>query len=209
MDKAPLVRVVGIADGRSIIVQGPSGQEIVGLLGVQELSGGEGPRHAAEALRDLALGESVYLVDHESGPRTDAAGRRVCYIYRAPEGLMLNLELIRQGYATAAADFAYQHLEAFKSHEARARAAGRGDFAVHEPADPKPDPAVAPAKPETPGSGLTKPTLPAVGVMVYITKNGQKYHLPTCRFAKGAQAVTLSEAKAKGLTPCSQCDAPK
>ena len=41
---------------------------------------------------------------------------------------------------------------------------------------------------------------------VYITKSGKKYHTEKCRYAKNANAVTISEAVSKGLTPCSVCN---
>ena len=41
---------------------------------------------------------------------------------------------------------------------------------------------------------------------VYITKSGKKYHTEKCRYAKNANAVTISEAVNRGLTPCSVCN---
>ena len=47
-------------------------------------------------------------------------------------------------------------------------------------------------------------------VTVYITRSGSKYHSAGCRsLAKGSKAVTLKEALAKGLSPCSVCKPPK
>ncbi len=207
--RAP-VMVVGVPDGRSLVVQGSGGQEIVSLLGVAEAGQpGEG-RTPADTLRDLVLDEPVFLVDHESGPRKDASGRRVVYAYRAPEGLFVNLELVRQGYARADAEFAYEHLELFKQHEARAKTAGRGlNAAPTAGAKPAAPPASAPPASPTGATGSANPqplVTPDSGNTVYITKSGTKNHAQTCRFAKGATAVTLDEAKGKGLTPCSQCN---
>jgi len=45
---------------------------------------------------------------------------------------------------------------------------------------------------------------------VYVTKTGKKYHRASCRYlSKGKTAVSLSDAKAKGLTPCSVCKPPQ
>jgi hypothetical protein len=41
---------------------------------------------------------------------------------------------------------------------------------------------------------------------VYVTKSGKKYHTEKCRYAKNANAVTISEAINRGLTPCSVCN---
>ncbi len=40
----------------------------------------------------------------------------------------------------------------------------------------------------------------------YVTNSGTKYHIGTCSYlSKSRNAITLSEAKAKGYTPCSRC----
>ena len=41
---------------------------------------------------------------------------------------------------------------------------------------------------------------------VYITKSGKRYHTEKCRYAKNANAVSLSEAVSRGLSPCSVCN---
>ena len=44
---------------------------------------------------------------------------------------------------------------------------------------------------------------------VHITKTGEKYHSAGCQYLKKSDIeVTLSEAKARGLTPCSKCNPP-
>lgn len=48
------------------------------------------------------------------------------------------------------------------------------------------------------------------GVTVYGTKTGKKYHTASCRtLSKSKIQMTLSEAKGKGLTPCSICNPPQ
>ena len=48
------------------------------------------------------------------------------------------------------------------------------------------------------------------GVIVYGTKTGAKYHVDGCKsLSKSKIQMTLSEAKAKGLTPCSICNPPQ
>ncbi|MDK2816209.1 MAG: competence protein ComEC [Moorella sp. (in: firmicutes)] len=47
-------------------------------------------------------------------------------------------------------------------------------------------------------------------ITVYITRTGKKYHLDGCRYlAKSKIPISLSEAKARGYTPCSICGPPK
>lgn len=44
---------------------------------------------------------------------------------------------------------------------------------------------------------------------VYITNTGEKYHQSWCRYlSKSKIPITLSEAKARGYTPCSRCNPP-
>lgn len=41
---------------------------------------------------------------------------------------------------------------------------------------------------------------------VYVTKSGTKYHFHDCKFVQSSgTAMALSEARAKGLTPCGVC----
>lgn len=46
-----------------------------------------------------------------------------------------------------------------------------------------------------------------VSEIVYITKTGTKYHTKNCRYLRSSSIkTTLSEARSKGLTPCSVCN---
>jgi len=48
------------------------------------------------------------------------------------------------------------------------------------------------------------------GVTVYGTKTGAKYHIDSCKsLSKSKIPMTLSDAKSKGLTPCSICKPPQ
>lgn len=47
-------------------------------------------------------------------------------------------------------------------------------------------------------------------VIVHITKTGEKYHSAGCQYLRKSDIeVTLSEAKVRGLTPCSKCNPPQ
>lgn len=68
-------------------------------------------------------------------------------------------------------------------------------------------------EPSTPTDVVTQPidtvATPDVetkaGQVVYVTKEGDKYHTADCRYSKNALAVTLKQAKADGKTACDQC----
>lgn len=69
----------------------------------------------------------------------------------------------------------------------------------------------------TPESAVTPPVIPDSApkqinqdITVYGTRTGKKYHLDGCRsLGKSKIPMTLSDAKAKGLTPCSICNPPQ
>lgn len=235
----PAAVVAVRADG-SLTVRTAAGQENVALLGVAwpgERAGGEeaAARPGDGFLRNLVAGEQLHLLDHEAKQRTDAQGRRLVYAYRAPDGLFVNLEAIRQGYAQVDAEFAYEHLEAFRRFERRAKEAGKGIWSTAPaPAAPGTPPG-APSPPTSPGPGPEptvpksppglppreprpgQPTIPdkpthfppdAPGkgeARVFATRSGSKYHRESCRHAIGATPMSLAEAKARGLTPCGVC----
>jgi endonuclease YncB( thermonuclease family) len=169
---------------------------------------------AANAFLDgLLRGESVYLERDPNWPadlvganprsRDPAHDAEYVYLYRAPDGLFLNLELIRQGYAPLTADQPFEHEALFRAYESHARRCHKGLWAVGEspPTATRPAAASAPAKPRDPTAAGT--------TTVYVTEHGKKYHRKDCAFAKqGATAITLQEAKAKGCTPCSRCKPP-
>jgi phosphatidylserine/phosphatidylglycerophosphate/cardiolipin synthase-like enzyme len=73
-----------------------------------------------------------------------------------------------------------------------------------------PDVSESPDSPEAAETSDKTPPADAANTMVYVTKSGSKYHLASCRFvSKGGIAISLAEAKAKGMTACSSCDPPE
>ncbi len=46
-------------------------------------------------------------------------------------------------------------------------------------------------------------------VLVYVTDQGKKYHVKTCRLKHGSKGIPLAEAKRKGYKPCAVCKPPK
>jgi len=78
-------------------------------------------------------------------------------------------------------------------------------------------PSSAPTAASAPSSNVVAKPTPALapvqsnqGVTVYGTKTGSKYHLATCSSLKSSKMpMTLSEAKAQGLTACKNCNPPQ
>ena len=148
-------------------------------------------KKASEFTRNLLLGESVYLrFDVE---RTDMFGRQLAYLYRAPDGLFVNLEIVRQGYGHAYTRFSFKHMELFKHYGDQARKAGKGLHAADTSAQ------------SNLSSGVdTKSESP-----VYVTRTGKKYHRDGCRsLSKSKIAISLAEAQQK-YGPCGRCNPPR
>lgn len=85
---AAMVRVVAVEDGRTIVVERNGARERVRLAGVNVI---DDPR-ARELLRWTALDAWVML---------EAAGRGEALVYRSPDALFLNRELVVRGFARA------------------------------------------------------------------------------------------------------------
>ena len=139
---------------------------------------------ATTFVTNLLLGESVYLrfdVD-----RTDMYGRLLAYLYRAPDGLFVNLEIVRQGYGHVYTDFPFKHIALFEHYASKARGSGKGVYS-----DVPPDPSAA-----------------GQDVQVYVTETGEKYHRAGCSsLRKSKRPIALAEAK-KRYSPCSICGPP-
>jgi len=157
-------------------------------------------KEASKFTSNLLKGESVYLEFDKNN--TDKYGRRLAYVYRAPDGLFVNLEIIRQGYGHAYVKYPFKDelMTLFRHYEKDAREAGRGLWASADPIDGKD------TKPEKKDASVRDT---AKGE-VYLTNSGTKYHTDTCRFvAKSKIPCTLADAKAKKFEPCSVCNPPK
>ncbi|MDY6913473.1 MAG: thermonuclease family protein [Planctomycetota bacterium] len=123
-------RVVGVGSDSTATLDINGDEVAVRLLGVEPAL----PENAGEAdeqrlhafLANLLAGEFVYVQMDTNLAERDAGGNTVAYLYRAPDKLLVNLELIRRGYALAATDYDYEHRELFSFYESKARADGKG-----------------------------------------------------------------------------------
>ena len=83
-------------------------------------------KEASEFTKNLLLGEKVYLRSSTRATATDKYGRRLCYVFRAPDGLFVNLEIIRQGYGYVYKQYPFEHLNLFTRYEDIADEIGKG-----------------------------------------------------------------------------------
>lgn len=129
----PVVRVV---DGDTIVISDKERDVKVRLIGVDtpETVHPSKPveyygREASCFLTNLLKGEKVYLINESQTEELDRYGPRLAYVYRAPDGLSVNAEIIRQGYGHAYTGFPFKYIEEFKALEHFAKKAKKGLWA--------------------------------------------------------------------------------
>lgn len=178
-------------------------------------------------LANLLLGESVYVLprhepEQQDDPneQSDSRRRRAdsaespyaltrVFLYRVPDGLCVNLECVRQGAGrlTSRRDFA--HSEVYAYYETVARKHEKGVWGAAPPqaatgGDTRQERAAAANEKEE----STRPQ-PGSDIKVYITPSGRAYHQHDCHYVRESGIeITLAEAAARGLTPCSRCQPP-
>jgi len=125
-------RVARVVDGDTIRVVLPSGEEPVRYIGIdtpESVKPGSPvecfAKRASAYNERLVGGEPVRLVyDTE---RRDRYGRLLAYVYRARDGLFVNAELVRRGFATVATfPPNVRHEREFRRLARQARLSGRG-----------------------------------------------------------------------------------
>ena len=140
-------------------------------------------------MRDLWLGEFVYLRFNTN--KIDADGQLWAYLYRAPDGLFINLELIRQGYNHVDTKFLLQHRGLFEYYEQRAQITGKGQWHSMTKTNVSP--------PKVYDNNDTDQ-------IVYVTRAKTKYHRDGCRFLVSQEPMKLEEAKKNNYKPCLLCN---
>jgi endonuclease YncB( thermonuclease family) len=209
---------VRVVDGDTIVLDG---NETVRLIGV-DTPETKDPRRAvhysgAEAsafTQKLVEGKSVRLeYDQE---QKDKYGRTLAYIY-LEDGTFVNAEIIKQGIGFAYIKYPFKYLDQFYAMEREARIKEIGFWSHDDSAAPI---SPLPSEPTAQGAGIqpkTKTTKSSAQdssnsqnaeVTVYVTRSGAKYHTANCRYAKTASPMSLKDAVARGLAPCSLCKPP-
>ena len=149
---------------------------------------------ASNFTKNLLQGESVYL--RFDTDRRDTFDRLLAYLYRAPDGLFVNLEIVRQGYGHVYTQFPFKYMELFQYYGNRARTAGKGLYRLSQPSVEAGETSAA-VESETDGE-------------VYVTRTGKKYHREGCRsLSRSKLPISLAEAKERNLGPCGRCNPPR
>jgi len=130
LDECLGYRVIDVNDDCTIRVDMDGERTTVRLIGVEtQVVGPDGQAltdRALEHLRRLVSGEFVYLEFDADYVQEDEDGNQMAYVRRAPDGLFVNVELLRQGSAVADSDYVYRYQDVFSFYEAKAQADGRG-----------------------------------------------------------------------------------
>ncbi|HXI11156.1 MAG TPA: thermonuclease family protein [Thermoanaerobaculia bacterium] len=126
--------VVRVSDGDTIVIrregQKPSTVRLVGVDAPEV----DGPYKRSEPggdrskafVQSLLAGQSVYVEFDPAQGTTDKHGRQLAYVYRARDCLLVNGEIIRQGYGESYRRFRYRDKELFARYEREARSDRRG-----------------------------------------------------------------------------------
>jgi micrococcal nuclease len=204
---APECVVVRVVTGDTLILKAGDESRRVGLLGAAAPPLSQPLGHEArQYLENLLAGEAVYVEYPPGSTEADRFGRYPAYVYRAPDGLWLNLEVVRQGFGRVDAETSFEHRALFEFFEKRAREHQKGLWA---PVGGR----TAQSQPAAEATGRRSESQPAANgddVTVYVTASGKKYHRATCQHARtNATPITLKDAKARGYEPCSRCKPPK
>ena len=146
-------------------------------------------------LNNLLKGEKVCLLTDSQQQKTDKYGRTLSYVYRMPDGLFVNAEIIRQGYGHAYTEYPFYYQKQFQQLEGFAKKSQKGLWS---------------------SAGITasikaeeKSKTDESNIIVYITKTGSKYHRSGCLYlSESSIPISLKEAKVR-YGPCSVCNPPQ
>ena len=180
-------QVRNIIDGDTVKINYKGKLTTIRLIGVDTPETGKSfGKEASYFLNNLLLGESVYL--RFDVQKTDKYGRTLAYLYRAPDGLFVNLEIVRQGYGKFNTVFPFKHKSLFQYYGGQAQKDGKGLWnasnSISQQTSIQTDP-------------RTK--------TVYITQTGRKYHRSSCQYLKRSKIPISLESAKQNYAPCSVC----
>jgi endonuclease YncB( thermonuclease family) len=130
-------------------------------------------------------GKNIILARDSKLSDRDKNGNLLRYVYFG-RNKFFNQVMIKQGYAIADSNEGFDFVAKFRETEKAAKDSKAGIWGII----------------------LLKQTANG-DVTVYLAKSGIKYHNKSCRSVKkGATAIKLKEARAKGYLPCKVCKPP-
>ncbi len=137
---------------------------------------------ASYFLKNLLVGETVWVERYGEGQR----GRPLVCLFRVPDGLFVDLEIIRQGYGEVHIEGNFDRKQLFLDYQEFAQKAKKGVWAEKD--------------------GIE-------GEYVYIASSGRgksHHRTPECQYIRDRNVgISLEEAKRRGLKPCKRCEPPE
>lgn len=232
---AGLQRVSRVVRGDTIEVEGIGPVRLIGI----ETPDGKAPRevYGAHGQQALAFAEKTLLDQsvriefdqaYAVNGNKDDKGQTLAYIY-TQDGLLVNGEMIKRGYAMVLANEPFRLIDDFRSYERDAMQAMRGVWGLDTSSSstastqpPTPDTTTSGEKPKRLSPLLPSeigPNLPAVsgssGVSsaatsneptVLVSSSDRLYHKSGCEYlGKKKQAMATSQARSSGYTACGRC----
>lgn len=187
--------VVRVVDGDTVVLSIDNKPITVRLIGVDtpETVNPKKPvqffgKEASAYLRKLLTGKKVFI-EREPGPSDkDKYGRDLAYLY-TDDGLLVNKEIIKQGYGFAYVKYPFSKMEDFRKAQTEAREAEAGLWnpnVKHE------------VRVRAPSNYI-----------VYVTPKGKSYHEESCKFnTSKSERLTLGSA-ARNRKACKVCHPPE
>jgi len=168
-------------------------------------------------IEQMLLGEQVFLRHDPAGER-DSSGLLRAYIFRAPDMLFVNLELIRQGYAKYSARHGTLYQDSFSYYEQDAKGKSRGIWDsnqrfqaelpiedIDEPTRQTDSEHATRLVPEQPNQPAPDRSTTSNANQIYITRSGSKYHRKDCPHLTVTRQRTTRDAVESTHTPCKTC----
>lgn len=176
---------------------------------------------ARRFLSQLILDEQVFI-QYDPASQYDRFDRLAAYVFRAPDMLCINLELIRQAYAKYDVEQDTIYSEVFHHYNSRARILDRGIWNPegsmidwHEKTEKQASQRTSRSskpttQPEPRQQRPTAPSAPSAPIdpsdLVYITKSGTKYHSKDCAHLSESNKATTRQAVGETHQACKSCD---
>ncbi|OQA02552.1 MAG: hypothetical protein BWY69_01017 [Planctomycetes bacterium ADurb.Bin401] len=183
-NQTPVLILDTIGNNRILVVQ-DANKVIKKIAGVELPQDEISKQKCAQFFNNLLKCENVYIVARDNDYNS-------VNVYRFPDNMFVNIEIIRQGYGLASCEENNDYAEQFQQFEMFARQARKGIWAA---------PAVITAT--ISDSNIVPANTDKT--IVYVTKSGTKYHRQGCRFlSKSSIPLELKEAKNK-YSPCRVC----
>ena len=212
LNKQSVYKVIRVVDGDTVVISIDNKNVKVRLIGIDtpETVDPRKPvqaygKEASNFLANLLKGEEVSIEYDGEKPELDKYDRLLAYLYRVPDGLFVNLEIVRQGYGHAYTKYPFKYMDLFRDAERQARESAKGLWAPDVQKSGIPESKPSEVKDD---SGNNKQEEP-VEVTVYVTRTGAKYHRAGCKYlSKSMIPISLKEARTK-YGPCGVCNPPE